>query len=79
MVFLFDQVGIPAGNEFQRVAGARRPGTAQPDLAEPTASEEADEMVAVEFLTRCKDVISRRHTAMGLPDAGAAGKAVVMM
>ena len=74
MVFLLDQVGIPSGNELQGVVGARRPGAAQPDLAKAAASEEADQVVAVEYLIRGEEGIVCLHAEIELLHFVTAGK-----
>jgi hypothetical protein len=49
LVFFFESVGIDAGNPFERPKVAHRFGSAKPDIAEPSAPEEAAELVAVEL------------------------------
>jgi hypothetical protein len=74
MVFLLDQVGIPSGNELQGVVGARRPGAAEPDLAEPAAPEEANQVVAVEYLIRGEEGLVCLHAEIELLHFVTAGK-----
>ena len=70
VVLLRQQLGIHGRNELECVVATRRRKVTQPDLAKPAASEEADDLLAIEFMPGGKGVVACRHAEMELLDAG---------
>ena len=71
VVLVRQQLGIRGRNELECVVATRRRRVTQPDLSESAASEEAEDLIAVEFMPGGKGVVACRHAEMELLDAGA--------